>query len=155
MKDYLHKATRYLVNHLVSNNVSTLILGYNKKWKQDISIGRKNNQNFVSIPFYLFKQMLRYKCALQGIEVLEQEESYTSKCSFLDNEEICKHEAYLGRRIQRGLFKTSNGKIINADLNGSLNILKKFLQKQVAWNEKFFSNLVEGCSNPDIPKISF
>lgn len=118
------------MNHLVSNNVSTLVLGYNKNWKQDISIGRKNNQNFVSVPFYLFKQILRYKCALCGIEVLEQEESYTSKCSFLDNEEICKHEDYLGRRIRRGLFKTSNGKIINADLNGSLNILKSFYRNK-------------------------
>lgn len=125
IQDYLHKASTYLVNQLVSKNVSKLIIGYNQGWKQDINIGKKSNQNFVSIPFYKFISMLEYKCRLQGIEVVRQEESYTSKCSFLDNEEICKHEKYLGKRIKRGLFKNNSGKLINADLNGSYNIMRK------------------------------
>lgn len=123
--DYLHKSSRYIVNQLVSKNISKLIIGYNKQWKQDINIGKKNNQNFTNIPFYKFIQMLSYKCELEGIEVLTHEESYTSKCSFLDQEEIKKHESYMGRRIERGLFKSSKGKLINADLNGSYNIMRK------------------------------
>ena len=73
--------------------------------------------------------MLKYKCKLKGIKVIEIEESYTSKCSFLDNEEIKKHDIYNGKRICRGLFKTSMGKIINSDVNGSYNIMKKAISK--------------------------
>lgn len=125
IQDYLHKASSYLVNQLVSKNVSKLIIGYNQGWKQDIKIGKKNNQNFVCIPFYKFISMLEYKCKLEGIETVKQEESYTSKCSFLDNEEICQHKEYAGKREKRGLFKSKNGKMINADLNGSYNIMRK------------------------------
>ena len=125
IKDYLHKASRYVINHLVSNSINVLVIGHNKYWKQEISIGKVNNQNFVSIPFNDLIHMLSYKAKLEGINVIETEESYTSKCSFLDNEKICKHENYKGKRIKRGLFKASNGKLINADLNGALNILRK------------------------------
>ena len=127
VKDYLHKSSRKIVNFLVSKNISTLVLGYNEEWKQNISIGKINNQSFVSIPFYTFIQQLQYKCKLEGINVVLTEESYTSKCSFLDNESIEKHDSYLGKRIKRGLFKTAKGRLINADLNGSLNILKKVI----------------------------
>jgi putative transposase len=123
--DYMHKASRYIINHLVSNNINTLVIGNNQEWKQEINIGKKNNQNFVNIPHTKLIQMLEYKAKLEGINVIVNEESYTSKCSFLDNEEICKHEVYLGKRIKRGLFKTATGKLINADINGSLNILRK------------------------------
>lgn len=129
IKDYLHKSSRYLVNQLVSKNISTLIIGYNGTWKQDIKIGKRNNQNFVSIPFYTLINMIKYKCKLEGILVIEQEESYTSKCSFLDNEDIKKQEAYKGKRIKRGLFKTAKDKLINADLNGSYNIMRKAISK--------------------------
>lgn len=125
VKDYLHKSSRKIVNFLVSNNISTLIIGYNEEWKQNINLGRTNNQNFVGIPFYTFIKQLEYKCKLEGINVILTEESYTSKCSFLDNESIEKHESYLGKRIKRGLFKSAKGKLINADLNASLNILRK------------------------------
>ena len=140
IKDYLHKASRYIINHLVSNNINTLVIGHNKNWKQEISIGKVNNQNFVSIPFNNLIHMLTYKAQLEGINVIEIEESYTSKCSFLDNEEICKHEEYLGKRIKRGLFKASNGKLINADLNGALNILRKVVGE--------FQYSIEVCSTP-------
>ena len=140
IKDYLHKASRYITNHLVYNNINTLIIGKNDGWKQEVNIGKKNNQNFVSIPFEKFIFMLQYKCNLEGINVIIREESYTSKCSFIDNEEIKKHETYLGGRIKRGLFKTAFGKIINADLNGSLNIMKKVVGE--------FQYPIEACSTP-------
>lgn len=125
-----------------------MVIGYNKNWKQDVNLGKINNQKFVQIPFLQFIHMLKYKCELLGINVVLQEESYTSKCSFIDNENICKHFEYLGKRMFRGLFKTSTNYFINADVNGSYNILKKFLIKHEAWNEKIFSNLVEVCSTP-------
>jgi len=125
INDYLHKASKSIMNQLVSRDVSKLIIGYNQNWKQDINIGKRNNQNFVGIPFYKFINMLEYKCELNGIKVVKTEESYTSKCSFLDNEKVKKHETYKGRRIKRGLFKSKTGRIINADLNGSYNIMKK------------------------------
>lgn len=140
IKDYLHKASRYVTNHLVYNNINTLIIGKNDGWKQEVNIGKKNNQNFVSIPFDKFIFMLQYKCNLEGINVIIREGSYTSKCSFIDNEEIKKHETYLGRRIKRGLFKTAFGKIINADLNGSLNIMRKVVGE--------FQYPIEACSTP-------
>ena len=125
INDYMHKASRLLVNQLVSRDISKLVIGYNQNWKQDINIGKRNNQNFVNIPFEKFISMIEYKCQLIGIETIRNEESYTSKCSFLDNEPVKKHESYLGKRIKRGLFKSKNGKLINADLNGAYNILKK------------------------------
>ena len=88
-------------------------------------MGRRTNQNFVSIPHARFIEMLSYKCELVGIQVILTEESYTSKCSFLDHEPIGKHEQYLGKRVKRGLFRSADGHHYNADVNGSLNILRK------------------------------
>ena len=127
VNDYLHKSSRLFINYLVSNDITDVVIGYNKEWKQGINIGRVNNQNFVNIPYYKLLNMLTYKCELLGIRVHITEESYTSKCSFLDNEEICKHEEYKGKRIKRGLYKSSDGRLINADINGALNILKKVI----------------------------
>jgi transposase, IS605 orfB family len=140
VKDYLHKSSRLLVNFLVSNDISTLVIGYNEEWKQNINIGKRNNQSFVNMPFYTFIQQLEYKCKLEGINIILTEESYTSKCSFLDNESVEKHENYLGKRIKRGLFRSAKNKIINADLNGSLNILKKAVGE--------FQYPIEVCSTP-------
>ena len=140
VKDYLHKSSRMLVNFLVSNDISTLVIGYNEEWKQNINIGKRNNQSFVNIPFYTFIKQLEYKCKLEGINIILTEESYTSKCSFLDNETVEKHENYLGKRIKRGLFRSAKNKIINADLNGSLNILKKAVGE--------FQYPIEVCSTP-------
>lgn len=123
--DYMHKASRYLVNHLVDRGVSKLVIGHNKTWKQETNIGRRNNQNFVSIPHNKFFSMVKYKCQLEGIEVTEREESYTSKCSFWDLEKIKKHDSYMGSRTYRGLYKSASGRTINADVNGALNILRK------------------------------
>lgn len=127
IKDYLHKSSRLLVNFLVSNDISTLVVGYNEEWKQNINLGRRNNQSFVGVPFYTFIKQLEYKCKLEGINVILVEESYTSKCSFLNSEPLRKHSNYKGKRIKRGLFRSSENKLINADLNGSLNILRKVI----------------------------
>lgn len=148
INDYLHKASTFIVSHLVSNNISTLVVGHNKEWKRDINIGKKNNQNFVSIPHSRFKEMLKYKCKLNGISFIETEESYTSKCSFLDNEDICKHDSYKGKRIKRGLFRASDGTLINADVNGSFNILRKAVGD-------FNYDPIEVCSTPLVHTIKF
>ncbi|MHA2346808.1 MAG: zinc ribbon domain-containing protein, partial [Candidatus Hodarchaeales archaeon] len=95
------------------------------KWKQNIRIGKQNAQNFVTIPYYRLVQMFNYKSEENGIMIFKQEESHSSKCSFLDNEPIKHHDNYIGKRISRGLFKSKKGTIINADVNGAHNILKK------------------------------
>ena len=125
INDYLHKSSRKLVNLLVLNGVSTLIIGKNTSMKQDINLGKKTNQNFVQLPLFKYLDMICYKSKLEGIKVIFQEENYTSKCSFLDLETIQKHDKYKGKRIKRGLFESSTGELINADVNGSLNIMIK------------------------------
>ena len=152
INDYLHKASRYIVNQLVSNDVTELVIGYNAGWKQDTRMKKVGNQRFHFIPFYKFISMLTYKCALAGIAVTTNEESYTSKCSFLDNEEVCKHAEYKGKRVKRGLFRASNGILINADVNGALNILKKYVEKAVRNKEGILNSLdlIEVCSTPAV-----
>ena len=129
IKDYFHKTSRYIVNQLVSNRINTLIIGYNKGWKQEVNIGKRNNQKFVGIPFMMLRDMLSYKCKLVGVNVIVTEESYTSKCSFIDNEEIKKKETYLGKRTKRGLYRSKDSRLINADIKGSFNIMRKGLKK--------------------------
>ena len=138
VKDYFHKTSRFIVNQLVSNQINTLIVGYNKGWKQEVNIGKRNNQKFVQIPFNTLLDMLHYKCNLVGISVIVTEESYTSKCSFIDNEEIKKKEVYDGKRTKRGLYKSKDGRTINADINGSYNIMRKGLVK-VALDDRIIS----------------
>lgn len=125
INDKFHKISRYIIQRLIKLKIGTLVIGYNQGWKDSISMGRKGNQKFAYIPYYKLISMLLYKCNLCGIKVQITEESYTSKCSALDNESIEKHDSYLGKRIYRGLFKLSSGKFINADINGAINILRK------------------------------
>ena len=141
VSDYLHKITSMFINYAVSKGISDVVVGYNKEWKQGINIGRVNNQNFVCIPYYKLLNMLTYKCELHGISLTVTEESYTSKCSFLDSEPLCKHDSYCGRRIHRGLFKSSSGKLINADVNGALNILRKVIGN-------YIYDPIKVCSTP-------
>ena len=130
INDYLHKITTYIVNHAVSKNITTIVVGYNKGWKQDTKMGKVNNQNFVNIPFYKFINMLDYKSKLKGINFKTITEGYTSKCSFIDEEEIKKHKKYMGKRINRNFFRSKEGIIVNADINGAYNILKKYMKKK-------------------------
>jgi putative transposase len=123
--DYLHKSTRFIVNYCIKNYISNIVIGYNKEWKQEINIGKRNNQNFVNLPHYKIIYMLEYKSKLEGISFFQNEESYTSKCSALDLESLTRHEKYMGKRVKRGMFVSSHGIKINADLNGALNILRK------------------------------
>lgn len=154
ISDYMHKASRYIVNHLVSTNVNTLICGYNEGWKQDTIMHKNDKQTFIQIPFTKFINMLRYKCQLEGINFVVQEESYTSKASFMDQDYIPEYgkdpqtHEFSGKRIKRGLYKNPDGTTINADVNGSLNIMRKYLTQKEAWNEDIFSNCVEVCSIP-------
>lgn len=142
VNDYLHNASRYIINHLISNKINTLVIGKNKNWKKEINIGSVNNQNFVDIPHAKFIDMLTYKCSLVGIKVVITEESYTSKCSFLDFEDLKKQENYVGKRVKRGLFISKNGILINADVNGAYNILRKVFPN-------IFINGIEGLTvNP-------
>lgn len=129
ISDYTHKASRYIINQCLINDIGTIIIGKNDNWKQDINIGSKNNQNFVNIPHSTFIKMIEYKAKLLGISVIITNESYTSKCSFIDNEPLLKQSKYLGKRVNRGLFKSANGYKINADCNGSFNIGRKVIPK--------------------------
>jgi putative transposase len=117
-------------------------------------LGKKNNQNFVQIPYGKFKQKLNSKCEQLGIEYNYIEECYTSKCSFLDKEDVCKHENYLGSRIKRGLFKTSKNILVNADVNGSANILQKFLKSTNRLKELHFKRVVKGFVNNPV-RVNF
>lgn len=125
IEDVFHKISRRIVNLLANSGITKLIVGYNKGWKQEVNMGKKNNQKFTQIPFARLISYLEYKCELAGIEIVAHEESYTSKCDSLAFEAIGKHENYLGKRKKRGLFQSSTGKLINADANGALNIMRK------------------------------
>ena len=129
INDYFHKASSYIVNQLVSNSINTIIIGHNKDWKQDINIGSKNNQSFTSVPHTKLINQLKYKCKLVGINVICREESYTSKSSFLDRDPIPNLKddkiSFSGERIKRGLYRSGSGRLINADINGSYNIMRK------------------------------
>ena len=125
LNDYFHKTSRRIIEYCVKNDIGTVVIGYNSEWKQHCRIGKRNTQNFVTIPYYKLVQQLEYKAEEPGISVIKQEESHSSKCSFLDNEPIEHHDKYRGTRISRGLFKSSKDIIINADVNGGYNILKK------------------------------
>ena len=138
IKDYLHKTSRRIVELMEQNNIGTCFIGHNNGWKNEIEMGKKNNQNFVSIPYSLLINMLKYKIEEKGGILVELNEAYTSKCSFLDNEEICKHETYKGKRVKRGLFLSFDKKALNADINGSLNILKRGMKFGFDFKECFF-----------------
>ena len=146
--DLFHKITTHLMNHLVENDVKVLIFGHNVGQKQDINLGSKTNQNFVSLPFMKLISMLQYKCERLGIRFIVAEESHTSKCSFLDLESIEHHDDYVGRRVKRGLFESADGTYINADINGSLNIGRKYLTSVNQYSDQLHSELVAHMSNP-------
>ena len=133
--DYFNKAVSLIIDACLENGVTTLVIGYNKEQKQDVNIGRVNNQNLCYIPHYKFRQKLQYKCELHGIAYCPQEESYTSKASALDFDEIPSYgdvniPVFSGKRVKRGLYKASDGSVLNADVNGSVNILRKYFKER-------------------------
>jgi IS605 OrfB family transposase len=130
IEDYLNKSCKLITDYCLHNKIDTIVIGYNKDIQKNINIGKVNNQNFVNIPIGRFRNKLKAKCKTLGLRFVEVEESYTSKASFFDNDHIPvlseKVEfAFSGKRIKRGLYKSSNGYKYNADVNGALNILKK------------------------------
>lgn len=132
VNDYMSKTARKIINYCLENNIGTLVCGYNETFQRNSNIGKANNQTFVNIPFGKLREKLEYLCKLYGLIFVEQEESYTSKSSFFDMDilpefEVDKPQTYsfLGKRIKRGLYQTSKGYILNADVNGALNILRK------------------------------
>ncbi len=125
MSDNFHTTSQKIIKYCVRYDIGTVVIGYNPDWKQNCRLSKRNTQNFVTIPYYKLIKQLEYKAEEQGITVIKQEESYSSKCSFLDNEPIKRHKKYLSKRITCGLFKSNTGIIINADVNGAYNIMKK------------------------------
>ncbi len=123
--NFFHEVSRFIIEWCFNNKIDTIIMGRNKNWKQRIKLGKKTNQNFISIPFYRLIGMITYKAQDVGIRVIQVREDYTSKCSFLDNEPIRKRSKYEGERVARGLYRSKNGIFINSDVNGAYNIIKK------------------------------
>lgn len=154
ISNYFHKVTHHFINYCITNSIDTVIIGRNLQWKDNINLGKKTNQNFASIPFGQLYDLLKYKLELNGINYIETEESYTSKCSFIDKEEICKHESYTGKRIRRGLFKSKDGYKYNADINGSLNILRKYMTKNGTYTADLHEELVRYMTNPRKLKVA-
>ena len=127
--DLIHKASRKVIDYALSYDINTIIIGNNKNWKRESSMSKKVNQSFISIPHQMLINQIIYKAKNVGLNVILTEESYTSGTSFLDNEEPIKENYNKNRRIYRGLFKSNKGILINADVNGAYQILKKVFPK--------------------------
>lgn len=125
IEDHIHKISRFIVNYCIDNNIGSLVVGLNKGWKNGINLGKRINQKFVEIPFSRLIDKISYKCKLVGINFQANEESYTSKVDHLAFEKLGKHDVYLGKRKKRGLFQSSIGKLLNADINGAIGIGRK------------------------------
>ena len=129
VNDYMNKTARKIINYCIAHDIGTLIVGYNETFQRDSHIGKQNNQNFVNIPYGQLRSKLEYLCELNNIIFVKQEESYTSKASFWDKDNIPTYNAdnlqFSGNRMHRGLYKTANGTLLNADVNGALNIMCK------------------------------
>ena len=132
VNDYLSKTARTIINYCIENDIGKIVIGYNVTFQRNSNIGKVNNQNFVNIPYGKLRNKLEYLCDMYGIECILQEESYTSKASFFDRDDLPIYNAdnpqeyiFSGRRVKRGLYMTKKGNLINADVNGALNILRK------------------------------
>ena len=132
VNDYMNKTARRVIDYCIAHDIGTLIVGYNETFQRNSHIGKQNNQNFVNIPYGQLRNKLEYLCELNGIVFVKQEESYTSKASFWDKDNLPIYNAdnpkeyqFSGSRVHRGLYKTANGKVFNADVNGALNIMRK------------------------------
>ena len=148
IKDLFHKLSRHVVNTLLSKNVGNIIIGYNKQWKDSIDLGNKTNQKFVQIPHRLLIGYITYKCNMVGIKVTETEESYTSKTDGLVLENLPKYgdeiplNQFKGKRKYRGLFQSKSGKLINADVNGCINIMRKHININVV-DDSYVNKIID------------
>ena len=132
VNDYINKTARKVIDYCLDNDIGTLVVGYNKTFQRGSNLGKQNNQSFVNIPYGKLRDKLDYLCELYSIQFVKQEESYTSKASFWDKDDIPVYNAdnpkdysFSGKRIHRGSYRTSKGKVFNADVNGALNIMRK------------------------------
>ena len=130
--DYINKTCRYIINYCLSNDIGTLVIGYNQSFQSKANLGKKTNQIFTQLPFGVVRERLEYLCKRYNINYVLQEESYTSKASFFDNDELPTYNAdnpqeykFSGKRVKRGLYQAKSGYCFNADCNGALNILRK------------------------------
>ena len=157
INDYISKSARYIINYCLENSIGNIILGYNKDIQKETKLSKQSNQTFKALPLGKLKDKLTYLSELYGINLILQEESYTSKASFLDNDQIPVYgkddnKVFSGSRIKRGLYRTSSGKLINADINGSLNILKKALSTSKADDYKAILSSLCIAGHVDVPK---
>lgn len=148
IEDTINKIGNNIVAWCCDNDVDTIVIGHNTHWKQNANMGKKNNQTFVQLPLYKLILNITYRAERCGIRVIKREESYTSKASFLDNDVIPtfgkndEEYKFSGKRIKRGLYKAADGTIINADLNGSANILRKEVSDAFASHQPDFGNVI-------------
>ena len=132
VNDYLNKSVKTIIDYCVQNDIGTIVIGYNPTIQKEINLGKSNNQNFVNIPIGNMREKLQYQCERNNIKLIEQEESYTSKADFFANDIIPIFKVgdkttytFSGKRISRGQYQSKTGIILNADVNGALNILRK------------------------------
>ena len=132
VNDYMNKAARKVINYCIEHEIGKVVIGYNESFQRNSDLGKKNNQIFVNIPYGRLREKIEYLCMLNGIEYVKQEESYTSQASFWDRDDIPVYRGgdeeeyrFSGRRIKRGSYRSREGKVLNADINGALNILRK------------------------------
>ena len=132
VNDYMNKTARKIIDYCLDNDIGTIVVGYNETFQKDFKLGKRNNQTFLNIPYGKLRDKFEYQCKLHDINFVKQEESYTSKASFFDkdvmpiyNDDNPKEYKFSGKRIKRGLYQTKDGKLLNADVNGALNILNK------------------------------
>lgn len=131
----LHEMSNKVIEYCIEHKIGNIIIGKNKEWKQKCNLRKKTKQHFVQIPHARLIDLIKYKAEQYNIKVIEQMESHTSKCDAFAKEEIKHHDKYLGKRVKRGLFKSSTGININADVNGALNIMRKVI------GDEFIDNL--------------
>lgn len=162
IKHLMHIISNQIVQDLLQRNVKTLVIGKNKEWKSKVNLGSKNNQKFYAIPFNQLVMMLVYKCKSVDIDVIEQEESYSSKASFINNDEIPiyekdRHYTFSGRRVKRSLYVSRTGIRIHADVNGAYNIMVKSKQSDNEKLERVRNWLCSGCRvvQPIGQKVTF
>ncbi|WVX82250.1 transposase [Niallia oryzisoli] len=154
VKDFLHKVSFNIVKIAKENKIDTIVIGKNEHWKQEVHLGKKNNQNFIQIPHSLLIELITYKVNSEGLAVILTEESYTSKASFLDKDDIPTYQSgnttkhlFSGKRISRGMYRTKNLLLINADVNGAANILRKVIPKA------FTNGIAAVCSTPQVVNV--
>ncbi|MBN4049369.1 transposase [bacterium AH-315-N14] len=147
VNDYLNKTVRVIIDYCLNNDIGSIVVGYNPTIQRKVNLGKVNNQNFVNIPIGNIRERLTYQSQRYNINLIEQEESYTSKADFLANDSMPIYSAlnkkrylFSGKRISRGQYKSSKDLILNADINGSLNIMRKSNIKQINLNHKEYLN---------------